>query len=264
MSKRSILNITSIKKRNGMLTFSNTTSTGSLQTPAVSPAYIPGNATARFLWQATAMDLTDSAGAGNRFIDTAARTSTTCFMKGLSEHVKIQTSSGIPWFHRRICFKFRGRGLAQNAAETSPLYAETSAGMQRLFNNIGVDSAPITLAAREAIIFKGQIQQDWNDPIIAPVDTARVDLMFDKTWTLKSGNQSGTVYERKLYHPMNKNIVYNDDEQGNNKITNFDSVTSKQGMGDYYVYDIISPGLGGTSTDIAAIYSNSTLYWHEK
>jgi len=266
MSKRAILNTSSVKKRNGMLTWTNTTTTGAQQLPALGVAYVAGNTTGRFLWQATAMDLNDLNGNPNLKVNQAQRTSTTCYMKGLSEHIRVQTSSGVPWFHRRICFTYRGlspfRGSV--AGEASPVAIETSNGWQRLFNNIGVDSSPQTIAAREEVLFRGQIQRDWNDPIVAPTDPTRVDVKFDKTWTLKSGNASGTVYERKLYHPMNKNLVYDDDELGNSELTATFSVSSKQGMGDYYVYDILSPGLGATATDLAAIYSNSTLYWHEK
>lgn len=266
MSKRRILNTSSTKKRNGMLTWSNTTPTGAFQPAALGVAYVAGNTTGRFLWQATAMDLNDASGNPNLKINQAQRTATTCYMKGLSEHVRIQTSTGVPWFHRRICFTFRGLApfRANVSGETTAVKVETTNGWQRLFNNIGVDSAPQTLSAREAVLFRGEGQRDWNDPILAPTDPTRIDVKFDKTWTLKSGNASGTVYERKLWHPMNQNLVYDDDEQGNTESTVDYSVTSKQGMGDYYVYDILSPGLQATAADIAAIYSNSTLYWHEK
>lgn len=267
MTKRRILNTTSAKKRNGMLTFTNTApNTGVQQPVALGVANVTGNAVGRFLWQATAMDLNDNAGNPNLRVNQAQRTATSCYMRGLSEHVRLQTNSGLPWFHRRICFRHRGLVPFRSAlgSESSPVSIESSNGWQRLFNNIGVDSAPQTLAQREAWLFRGEIQRDWNDPILAPVDTSRVDVCFDKTWTLKSGNANGTVYERKLWHPMNKNLVYDDDENGNVESTVTYSVSSKQGMGDYFVYDIIAAGLGGSASDVCAIYANSTLYWHEK
>lgn len=63
---------------------------------------------------------------------------------------------------------------------------------------------------------------------------------------------------------MNQNLVYDDDEAGAAEVTNRFSVDSKAGMGDYYIYDLFSPGTGGTSTDQIVIVPNSTLYWHEK
>jgi len=111
---------------------------------------------------------------------------------------------------------------------------------------------------------KGRKSIDWSDPIIAPLDTSRITVKYDKTITSKSGNDRGTVREFKLWHPMNKNLVYGDDEAGDNMTTVFRSVTSKAGMGDYYVMDVITPGSGAVTSDQLLLQSNSTLYWHEK
>ena len=141
---------------------------------------------------------------------------------------------------------------------------DTSNGIERLFLNAAVNNQVPTTAAQFDLLFKGTENQDWNDPIIAPVDTARVDLKFDKTWTLQSGNNNGIVRERKLWHPMNKNIVYNEDEIGETEGTSYYSTSSKRGMGDYYVIDIIRAGEGGGATDLLRLDANSTYYWHEK
>lgn len=272
-SKKTLLNVTSRKKRNGMLTWSNTSPTGASQTIARNTAFVNGTQNATFLWQATAMDLAavSDSGRGNLFVNVAERTSMTCFMRGLSEHIRIQTSSGLPWFHRRICFCSRGISPFNSLVSgDTPVqggtttFSDTSVGMERLWANQGVNTVPNTIAAQQEVLFKGAFNTDWNDPIVAPVDTTRVDLKYDKTWVIRSGNASGTLVERKLWHPMNKNLVYNDDESGENDATSYYSTASKQGMGDYYVYDIIQPGIGGTAADLFNIFSNSTLYWHEK
>jgi hypothetical protein len=114
------------------------------------------------------------------------------------------------------------------------------------------------------LLYKGLAGKDWDDLIVAPVDTSRISVKFDKTWTIQSGNSNGVVRERKLWHPMNKNIVYDDDENGDVEQASYFSVDSKAGMGDYYVVDIIQPGTGATSSDLLQISTNSTLYWHEK
>lgn len=271
MPKKSILNVTSRKKRNGMLSYSNTSNTGASQPIARNTAYVNGTQSATFLWQASAMDMAAFAGGSNLFINVAERTSTTCFMRGLSEHVRIQTSSGLPWFHRRICFCTRGASPFNTLASgDTPVqggvttYSDGPNGMERLWANQGVNTVPNTIAAQQEVLFKGAFNVDWNDPVIAPIDTTRIDLKFDKTWVIRSGNGNGALVERKLWHPMNKNLVYNDDEQGEAEATSYYSTSSKQGMGDYYVYDIIQPGVGGGATDLMNIFSNSTLYWHEK
>lgn len=266
MSKRSILNTSSRKKRNGMMTVTNTSNTGASQPIAAGSAYVNGASGGYFLWSPTAMDLNSTASTRNP----AMRTSSTCYMKGLSEHIRIQTNTGVPWFHRRICFTSRGTSPF-NAAVTpdAPInptlpYADTSNGIQRLFLNANVNNQPSTLDGQVGILFKGQRSVDWSDYLIAPVDTTRVTLKFDKVWTMQSGNTNGIVRERKLWHPMNKNLVYDEDENGEVESSTFFSTDAKAGMGDYYVLDLFGGGAGAAATDILLVTANSTMYWHEK
>lgn len=268
LTKKRILNTSSTKKRNGMLSWSNTTITGSSQTVQVGKANAVGTQTNIFLFCPTAMDLTSPSTHG--VSQEAGRTSRVAYMRGFSEQLRIQTSSSIPWFHRRICFTHRGPSFfstaSSNDSPTQPYapYVETTNGLERLWFNQVINNMPNTINNQQSILFKGASGQDWDDPILAPIDTSRVTVKFDKTWTLKSGNQSGTVYERKLWHPMNHNLVYDDDESGVTETSSHYSVASKPGMGDYYIMDILSAGLGGTTSDLCNIYSNSTMYWHEK
>jgi hypothetical protein len=267
MSKRSVLNTTSHKKRNGMLSWSNTTTSGTFKNLSPGAAYIVGSSPALFVWSPTMMNLDSTSLMRNP----ASRTSHTCYMKGLSEHVRIQTSNGVPWFHRRICFTMKGNNafntsIASDPNPTEPniAYVDTSNGIERLLRNQFVNNVPLTVTAQYSILFKGVQNVDWDDPLIAPVDTSRVSLKFDKTWKLQSGNERGVVRERKLWHPMNKNLTYDDDENGETEVGSYFSTTSKEGMGDYYVIDYITAGVGGTSSDYMYFNCNSTMYWHEK
>lgn len=269
MSRKSILNLTSRKKRNGMLTWNNTTGTGA--TAPVNQSSLIVNAATQYrgIWCATAQDLTSPQSTLAFVGAEATRTATTCYMRGLSEHVRIQTSSGLPWFWRRVCFTLKGSDLTTFSASDTPTqvgnrYVDTTNGIQRLFFNEVINSQPNTLNDQDSIIFKGAKGVDWTDAIIAPIDTRRLTVKFDKTWTLRSGNANGVVTERKLWHGMNKNLVYSDDESGGNEATSYFSVDSKAGMGDYYVMDIISPGTGGGTGDLLQLSASSTLYWHEK
>jgi len=272
MTKKRILNTTSRKKRNTMLSVTNTNPAGASQPIGTGPALVAGNSTARFLWCPTAMNLVAAGGGLPSVVLEAARTSQTCFMRGLSENIRVQTSTGLPWFHRRICFTVKGIEpfLTRADADTGTLpnspfpYVDTTNGMQRLWLNMTINNMQNTINEREGVLFKGANGLDWNDILTAPVDTSRVTVKFDKTWTIKSGNANGTVYERKLWHPMNKNLVYDDDESGETEVTSYWSTSAKPGMGDYYVYDIVTPGQGGTSADLLLLQSTTSLYWHEK
>lgn len=273
MSKKRILNISSRKKRNGMLTMTNANDAGTvgLANNRIANLIVSTNSY-RGIWLATAQDLVDGDGNATRVSQQSARTSTTCYMRGLGEHIRIQTSSGIPWFWRRICFTYKGPTFSQYDNRDTPIqiepnsmrYQDTSNGMQRLFFNQNLNNTPLTIDQEDDIIFKGRKNVDWTDPIIAPLDTARITVKYDKTRTIRSGNERGTVKEFKMWHPMNKNLVYGDDEIGDKMTTTFRSVPSKAGMGDYYVMDIITPGSGAVTSDQLLVQANSTLYWHEK
>nr|QTE03606.1 MAG: capsid protein [Gemycircularvirus] len=278
MSKKRILNTTSRKKRNGMLTFTN--QQGSLVTIKQGPLILPGNPATGgvpnnigyVMWRPTAMDLT-SGSANNTIANSAQRTATTCFMRGLSEHIRIETNTGNPWFHRRICFTARDSSFyTLSASDTSGTDSnviasgsvETSNGWQRLAANMISGGLAQTVLNQKGVIFKGAEGVDWDDVISAPIDTARVDLKFDKTWVYRSGNASGTLKEHKLWHPMNKNLVYDDDETGAAMAENNVSVEDKRGMGNYHVLDLFSQGSSGSTSDLLSFRCNSTLYWHEK
>lgn len=249
-----------------MLTWSNTTATGGSKPNAVGAAIVSAPSGAFFLWNATAQQLDTNSIVSNE----SSRSATTCYMRGLSERIRIQTNSSIPWFHRRICFTTKGQtflgGGLQDPTPNNPAnnFVDTSQGMQRLWFNVLNNNTPNTFNTYIGILFRGQLNSDWNDLILAPVDKSRVTLKSDQTWTIASGNASGVVRERKLWHPMNNNLVYDDDEVGDGKSTSYVSTDANVGMGDYMVLDIVQAGLGGTSSDLMQIQSNATLYWHER
>lgn len=270
VSRKSLLNVTSRKKRNGMLSWSNTNSSGVSQTLQQGSAFVLGSRTGVFLFQVSAMDMSSTSGGADTITNQAERTSQTCFMRGYSEHLRIQTNSATPWFHRRICFATRGGSpfTQVNSGDTqvqaSGNSVDTTNGMERLWLDGYVNNQGLTIAAQWGVLFKGVSGKDWVDPILAPVDTTRVDLKYDKTFCYRSGNQSGMIKETKFWHPMNKNLVYDDDESGEVEASSYFSVDDKRGMGDYYIMDIVNSGLTGSGSDIINLNSNSTLYWHEK
>lgn len=260
-----------------MLTFANSTATGALATVSQSPLTVAGSPSgdlrALIHFRPTAMDLDDTVTNPNSIVSTPSRTATTCYMKGFAENIRIETSTGNPWFHRRICITNKDPVFYNLSAIDTPGtdrgYAasgaiETSNGWQRLASNVITDTMTSTYQAWLAILFKGNQGVDWDDFITAPIDTNRVDLKFDKTWVYRSGNERGVLKETKMWHPMNKNLYYDDDEQGATELTKNWSVRDKRGMGDYHIFDLFSQGSSGATTDLLKIRFTSTMYWHEK
>jgi len=273
MSKRSVLNTTSRKKRNDMLTYSNTGSDGTIQVgPATKqPLNVRANSTFVSMWCPTAMDVKRGSGY-NTIMDVAARTASTCYMRGFAEHWRIQTSSGIPWFHRRICFTTSDSAFVRYN-QASPLTPEAQyidvpgEGMQRILENYaeGDPNKEGPFGYLTDRLFKGQRNADWNDFITAKTDPSRIKVKYDRVRTITSGNQSGTVRSYKFWHPMNKNLYYDDDVSGEETfVSNYYAAETSRGMGNYMIVDIIQPGAGGTAADLFRVASEATLYWHEK
>lgn len=263
MTKRSILNTTSKKKRDTMLPWTNMTasSQSGSTTYTTAPAVITGGVSLApmIIWCATARDMTpNSVPSAPGYI--ATRTATSCYMKGLSEKIEIQISDGLPWQWRRICFTSKAFVDEVNTTGSFTLFNETSNGMQRTINQ----PTGANRVAVERSLFKGEVNVDWNDQMIAPLDRARFTVMYDKTITIAAGNESGSIRKYNRYHPMNKTLVYNDEERGDTEESAYYSVGSKAGMGDYYVVDIFRPRVGSTTSNQLLFSPNTTLYWHEK
>lgn len=270
MSRRSILNVTSEKKRDKMLQITNSTSssqTGS-GTYLPSPAIVTGGTSnvAAFVWCATARDNTRSSTAtqpGNKF-DQGTRTASTCYMVGLKENIELQIADGLPWQWRRICVTMKGTntfaGTLNTGTSTFYTALETSNGFARVLNQI--------LAADRAsfygILFQGQQDVDWQDPMTAKVDNERLTIKYDKTITLSSGNDDGMIRKYSRWHGMNHNLEYNDDEAGGTMTSGQFSVTSKRGMGDYWIIDLFRPRAGSSTANQLSYGTESTLYWHER
>lgn len=194
-------------------------------------------------------------------VDDSTRTATLCYMRGLKEKIQIQTNSGVPWQWRRICFCMKGRGLIETDGTGIRWSLLTSNGMVRVLNTISGTTAGTSLVDR---LFDGTFSIDWINAFTAKTDNTAVDVKYDRTFQISSGNANGVMRNFNMWHGMNKNLMFSDEERGADQTLGRYSRESKIGMGDYYVIDIISAGTGGTGSDLLTFLPESTLYWHEK
>lgn len=274
MSKKRILNVTSRKKKNTMMQYSNTSTTnGSSVTIGPGPMLVNGSSQYWGVFTPTAMDLTSGADVQNSIVDSSLRTSQTCFIRGFAENMRIETSSGLPWYWRRIVFNAKSSPWTTFSPNDTPTQTNTAQpgsiesstnGWERLYFNQYVNNASDTISRMQRDLFRGEQNRDWSDILTAPIDTARVDLKSDRLRVIKSGNQVGTNRSFKTFYPCNKNLVYNDDESGVVESTSALSVQDKRGMGNLHIVDIFLPGTGGVTGDQLKLTGTSTLYWHEK
>ncbi len=211
--------------------------------------------TGMFVWCATARDRINT---GDDPTSVATRNSDTCYMRGLKETVLIQTNSAVPWRWRRICFTIKG---LYNFRAGSADSVENSNGWQRILT----DQRPTAYGASiREIIFRGVQGIDWNDTMTAKLDSTRVTVRYDVTRTINSGNATGVLRTYKMWHPMNKNLVYGNDESGDSETQDIHSTLGKAGMGDFYVLDFFQAAQFAQSGDTLLFNPEATLYWHEK
>lgn len=265
MSRKGLLNVTSRKKQDTMLGYSNLANDSSDGSNAfhLGAGILKGGRQYIIPWIATARDMSPVEGFLGSVTQKATRTSTECFMRGLRERIQLQTNNGTSWQWRRICFTFKGQYLvnATTGSETQRYQIETSRGFARVMTdfNLGTAAEPLN-----NILFKGKQGIDWSSYFAAKTDNTRVNVMYDQTRIISSGNQNGVMRNFKLWHPMNKNLYYNEDEAGATTGDNVYSTESKRGMGDYYVVDYILAGTGSNINDLMSFEPDSTLYWHER
>ncbi|AMH87701.1 capsid protein [pteropus associated gemycircularvirus 1] len=263
MTQKKILNLTSIKKRDTMLSLTNVIADRSRPTSYTSnDAVLSGGAQPYIIpWVATARTTTVNGTKQGTIATSATRSSTTCYIRGLREDIEINVFTGCPWQWRRIVFFSKGLTNAVGTPGSNFYYFNVTAeDYRRTVNEIYGAYAN----GLNAFLFKGTEGSDWNDLMIAPVDTTRVSVLYDKTRTIASGNEEGVIRKYKMWHGVNKNLTYDDDEFGGDETTSNLSTLSKVGCGDMMVVDIFKPRGGSAGEDRMAFKPNATLYWHEK
>lgn len=264
MSTRQLLNRTSEKKRDVMLPLTNTQRDNPFST-----VYSQGPAVIRFpvgftqvqefayLWNATARPGDNSTGQRGSKIDTSLRTSVTTFARGLKERITISTNDGTAWQWRRICFLSKDR-MGDSDPDAADYFRRTSNGMVRLMR------AEAEAREWQDHLFDGERNVDWLSPITAPLNRSQYTIKYDKTRTIRSGNDSGVTRTYNLWHGMNKNIVYEQEQTGQTMTESSLSVTGKAGMGNYYVADFFVKNGPNDDESALLVAPESVYYWHEK
>ncbi|QCS35904.1 capsid protein [Capybara genomovirus 12] len=265
MSTRTILNRTSQKKRDNMLSFSNTSAespfgedysaTGAVMRFPVGQTN-PGSEFI-FIFNATGRPGESSTGQRGSKLDTSLRTSESIYAVGLKERITLETNNAAPWEWRRICFASKD-DFGEADPDTSKFFRRTSNGMVRLV------SAQETPNYFNDQLFEGERNSDWLSAITAPVSHKHYAIKYDKTRVIRSSNNSGTIKNVKLWHPMHHNIVYDGEQSGESMVDSATSVTGRPGMGNYYIVDIFRKHGVNDNDSTLTFTPEATFYWHEK
>lgn len=252
MSKRRILNITSRKKQDNMMSYRTAyDGTGG----AIGGATLLGSTRGLIFFSPSYRDKQSSDPTSK-----ATRETDTIYARGFKENITIVTNSAASWRWRRIVFAMKGMYPAFGAGVVG---LETSNGYVRLVPDYSSSAAVTARFNIEAIIFRGSSVVDWITPLTAKVDTSRVTVLSDQIRTLSSGNAQGRFFKHRRWYPINKNIVYAADEQGEVENSTAVSTLAKPGIGDIYVIDYFECATQNAA-DTLFFEPECTFYWHEK
>lgn len=251
MSRRHILNLTSRKKKDNMISIAVGGSPGAIS--------VATNYTAIFCPTARPLS-TVANGTKDQESD---RTQSETYARGVKERVNLAISGGNCWRWRRIGFSVKGFFDLFVSLQTAAYARSLTLGQVRPTN---VDfSASADYTAFLGYLFDGTQNVDWFDIYNAKVDTDRVKLHYDKTYTFNPGNASGMTKVIKHWHPLNSSLHYGDDENGISESTIANASLGRHGMGDYFIVDFIQRATGAVGDGSAFIYdAETTYYWHER
>lgn len=258
MTTRRILNVSSTKKKDNMLVYTNVVAPRNQANTTYSnaAAVLTGSYAEEycFPWVASAREIHTST------TDEVNRNTSSVYARGLKETIELVITSGRPWQWRR--FAFYSKGLMPQFGNAAPFYSylETSNGYSRIVNEINGQNKNNFYS----FVFDGVRTVDWSDPMIAKTDSNRVSVCYDKTITLSPQTTSGAIQRFRRWHGVNKNIVYEDDENGVNMIPSAWSTAGRKGVGDLCIVDLFRPATGSAASDQLTFAPQATWYWHEK
>jgi len=196
----------------------------------------------------------------------AVRNTTETFSVGYRERVQLDVTGGGTLMWRRIVFMLKGADLrtAMDSGHIgnipNQLYWElTEGGCNRVIGPL--DPAGNSQDELTSYVFRGQENVDWSNFFTAPLDTHRVTVKSDRVRTIRPGNDTGASRSYKLWYPIRRNLIYEDDMESDVVGDQPFSTAGLRGIGDMYVLDIMGFTAG---TGTYKFTPEGSYYWHER
>ncbi|WGD01160.1 MAG: capsid protein [Genomoviridae sp.] len=277
-SRKAILDLVSVKKRDTMVGFT--------QSQSVEPRYFAEIISADnfLLWCPTARE---RGGQGNGL--PTVRSSNNVFWKGIADNFSFESSTSDPWLWRRVVFTMRGgfstaevpsqyyTTVTDNIVDiTGPTSGQVPTeqtqnvvrGIRSYFRTL----EPLPVINHQALaerIFQGVRYVDWTDYTTAKLDTSQIKVISDRMTRMTSGNDSPFLRRKKHYIPLNKRMMYPSTEYGaaETSITTQNDAFAAPGnygdtLADVYIMDYFRQPSGAPSS--MTVTAQSTAYWHER
>lgn len=252
MTKRGLLNITSQKKRDTMM-IGRVNSDGSVSPVGRVEYNILPSVSQLFISCASYKERVNNS-------NEASRTQRNVFLKGIRENVRWESGGPDPVLVRRIVVT--GSPRIDLSGGVSGITTQPTKVVLNGVHYIGIGTGEMNFNVNE-LLFGGTFNVDWNDASTSKIDPRRWKVHSDRRFIVRSGNTSEGIMQRKFYDAINRNITYDDDENGTTMVpsgwASFSSTGHHQNT--YIIYQVYNPG---TTTVTPSFSIQRTLYWHER
>lgn len=195
------------------------------------------------------------------------RNAQSIFFRGVQDRVFLSATFSFTW--RRVCFFSYQEFISALPFFVEPAVVTDPQIVRRPLRKID----PTTDSEFFSYAWKGTVGIDfsentrWN----APLDDKLLTIVYDKSVTINpnyqhpAGATFGKSMVRKMWHPVNKTVMYSDKENGSTPATTGWTSMCPNSPGNFYILDIFSTGqdLPGDNTGVGEFSSEGTVYWHE-
>lgn len=253
VSRRRILNVSSRKKDDTMLTGTGGAGNG------VPVQQVDINASLGPLYLAACMTYMVRAPGAEDHV----RRDQSVFFVGWRDYYRLYVGGGAGWSWRRVVF------MSKDRFPDTELPANLTNGYMRRLVLDNVPTSPLPFSLIETI-FSGTRNIDWTDVITAPLDKSRITVMSDRVMRLNPGNDSGKEITSKRWTPVRRTIEYDDEEHGSEvkPPTQTDpgrpwASQNSHSAGNVYVIDFIDT-MATSAEETLTVRVESKRYWHER
>lgn len=201
--------------------------------------------------------------------DEHVRANQEVFMRGIKDRVMVSATFSL--VHRRVCFWSHrriddGRPFTFENPDVIDAPSYQRRNLVPLYPNLDEELFEY--------LFKGTVGFDYSEDSRwdTPLDNKRLKIVFDQQYTVTpnyaiadDAASFGKTITRKFWHPINRKIMYDDDEEGADVAGSGWSANTPESLGNFYILDIFSTGqsVDGSTQSVGTFMPESTTYWHE-
>lgn len=199
-------------------------------------------------------------------VNNHTRGAASCYYRGVRDRVMVASSFQL--VHRRVCFWSHDQISAASPIDVSGDGINIDY-TRRNMNQI----TPTTDTALFRQLFKGTVGIDFTEDSRwdSPIANNRVKVVFDRQYSVNpnynvaEGNAFGKITTKKLWHPMNRTVMYDDWEHGREIDEASWGNAHPDSMGNFYILDMFSTGQDtpDDNTQVGSWSTETTVYWHE-